>query len=516
MKTDGRLASEWNPPHRDCIFWGKFVHEGPRCLPLVTHSLDVALVFRRLCTLNAVRRSLEHTTASELTDQVLDRLAVMAMFHDVGKANLGFQFKVFDKSTKQAGHIRELAPILDQAVYDEELRYAFIQALPPELPSWFCDGEAATSYLMAIFSHHGKPLQFRGETTGSYGHAKGWWQPRDGWEPMSAIREIAESARTVFPAAFAPGGPPLPPEPRFHHRFAGLVIAADWLGSHGYWFPVDRVGFTERLQHDRRVIPKLLQAVGLDVMPLRELLQMRTGEGWDCFERRFDLSPRPLQQAIDTLDPDDSRARLVIAESETGSGKTEAALNWFIKLFVAGKVDGLYFALPTRVAARELYTRIDCTINDWFPDSDNRPVTLLAVPGYAQVNGIAPERILPDSEAANRWQDDNVTRLRERQWAAERPKRFLAATVAVGTIDQALLSIVQTSHAHLRSVFLDRSLLVVDEVHASDTYASQLLQSLLEHHLGVGGYAMLLSATLGSQARNTYVSVSGGRRSLAT
>ncbi len=82
------------------------------------------------------------------------------------------------------------------------------------------------------------------------------------------------------------------------------------------------------------------------------------------------------------------------------------------------------------------------------------------------------------------------------------PKRFLAATVAVGTIDQALLSIVQTAHAHLRSVCLDRSLLVVDEVHASDLYMSRLLRSLLTHHLGVGGYAMLLSATLGSRALN--------------
>jgi superfamily II DNA/RNA helicase len=48
---------------------------------------------------------------------------------------------------------------------------------------------------------------------------------------------------------------------------------------------------------------------------------------------------------------------VVVLESETGSGKTEAALWRFATLFVAGKVDGLYFALPTRVAASQIHGR---------------------------------------------------------------------------------------------------------------------------------------------------------------
>ena len=52
---------------------------------------------------------------------------------------------------------------------------------------------------------------------------------------------------------------------------------------------------------------------------------------------------------------------------------------------------------------------------------------------------------------------------------------------------------------------LNRSLLVVDEVHASDQYMAELLRALLDHHLNVGGYALLLSATLGSAARQTFL-----------
>lgn len=497
--------------YEDCVFWGKFSREGPRCLPLVCHCLDVGLVFRELCNLNAIRRSLECASKSSLTAQQLDRLAVLAMLHDVGKANLGFQLKVFQPKAIPGGHIRELAVFMDPYAVDSDLHEAFLEALQPELLTWFSDGQVAYSYLIAAFSHHGRPLRFQGEKSGTYYEAKNrWWHPQGKWDPMVAIKEIVDGARHVFVNAFKPGGEPLPDSPRFHHRFAGILMIADWLGSHEHWFPIESVCFETRLQYDRKAIPAMMQAVGLDVDTCRMILDARSDSDLDSFQNRFEFPPRPLQQAVDGLDPYDENTRLVIAESETGSGKTEAALNWFFKLFVAGKVDSLYFALPTRVAARELYSRVHNTISRWFPDEDNRPVTLLAVPGYVQVDGVESERMLPENEKANRWQDDLDGRFLERQWAAERPKRFLAATVAVGTIDQALLSAVQTSHAHLRSVFLDRSLLIVDEVHASDFYMTRLLESLLEHHLGIGGRAMLLSATLGADARNRYTNIING------
>lgn len=500
-------------PEPVCGVWGKFVSRD-RCLPLTAHCLDVALVFRSLCDIPGIRRSLDHAAGETLCQHQLDRLAVLAMFHDVGKANWGFQRKVLQPGAPQAGHIRELAPLLDPEILDEALHAAFVAALPPEMPTWFVDEEVAYSYLLATFSHHGRPLMFRGERSGTYWQARReWWVPQGGRDPMAAIHDITRWSREAFPEAFLPSGPVLPAAPRFHHRYAGLLMLADWLGSHAHWFPVEPVNIAERLCKSREAVPHVLRAVGIDVAPLRaDLARSCLIQGG--FPERFGFPPRPLQAAVDALDPLDPHARLVIAESETGSGKTEAALNWFFKLFAGGHVDGLYFALPTRVAARELYRRVHRTIARWFPDPANRPVTVLAVPGYARVDGLPPERLLPTEEEGVRWQDEENLRQQERQWAAERPKRFLAATVAVGTVDQALLSVVQTAHAHLRSICLDRSLLVVDEVHASDVYMARLLEVLLYHHVGVGGYAVLLSATLGAHARQRFVAAVGGERSL--
>lgn len=490
------------PEARECIFWGKFSPTTGQCLPLAAHCLDVGLVFRGLCRLDGIRRALDASAGTTLTEQQIERLAVLAMLHDLGKANLGFQFKVFIPGAPPAGHVRELAPLFDDVLLHE----AFLRCLPADMPEWFEDDESAYSYFLASFSHHGRPVAFQGEKTGTYFTARSqWWRSQGPWDPFAGIAEIVAWARRAFPLAFKPGGQPLPTAPRFHHRFAGLVMLADWLGSHPSWFPVQRVTLDERLDRSTRAAAVSLQAVGLDASRSRAAL----AGGPSDFQARFGLKPRPLQALIDDLDPSDDNTRLIIAESETGSGKTEAALNWFFKLFAAGKVDGLYFALPTRVAARELYGRVHRTIEKWFPDPDTRPVTLLAVPGYAQVDGMPAERYLPVEEEAGRVPDSEDLR-QERRWAAERPKRFLAAAVAVGTIDQALLSVVQTAHAHLRSVCLDRSLLVVDEVHASDIYMSRLLEALLRHHLAVGGRALLLSATLGARARHRFTQVVAG------
>ncbi len=474
-------------------------------MPLAAHCLDVAVVFHSLCRLGGIRRALEKAGGRQLDERDLQRLAVLAFLHDVGKANLGFQYKVFLNSPfLKAGHVAELGILFN----DENLNQAFAKALhADEILHWFRDDSDLLSFLFAAWSHHGRPVCF---DEGLVGKAKTWtrlWQPYDGQDPMVAVAELMNAAHQTFPRAFERGGAPLPGQARFQHLFAGLVMLADWLGSHPHWFPIQRVDLRTRLDHDQKTAPRQLQAVGLDAHPLRHALE----SGPKAFEERFGFAPRPLQHQLHAQDPEHSASRLLIAESETGSGKTEAALDWFFTLFGAGEVDGLYFALPTRVAARELYTRVHRTMMRWFPDPACRPVAVLAVPGYAQVDGLPAEQVLPQAEEANVWQDDAHARRQERTWAIEHSKRFLAATVAVGTIDQALLSTVQTKHAHLRSACLVRSLLVVDEVHASDRYMARLLEHLLEHHLALGGRALLLSATLGAEARARYLAVARGK-----
>jgi CRISPR-associated endonuclease/helicase Cas3 len=203
---------------------------------------------------------------------------------------------------------------------------------------------------------------------------------------------------------------------------------------------------------------------------------------------------------------------LTILESETGSGKTEAALGRFVQLFQAGLVDGMVFALPTRTAATQLHARVVEAMRRAFPDEACRPGVVLAVPGYLQVDDTHGRR-LPEFKVL--WNDDDKERARHRGWAAETPKRYLAGTIAVGTIDQVLLSSLRVGHAHLRATALLRQLLVVDEVHASDAYMNRILEEVLRFHLGAGGHAFLMSATLGTHVRRKLESAALGPEMVA-
>ncbi|OGQ25528.1 MAG: CRISPR-associated helicase Cas3' [Deltaproteobacteria bacterium RBG_16_71_12] len=172
-------------------------------------------------------------------------------------------------------------------------------------------------------------------------------------------------------------------------------------------------------------------------------------------------------------------------------------------LFGAGLVDGLYFALPTRTAATQIHGRLLEAAKLAFTSP---PPVVLAVPGYLRVDDVDGAQ-LPHFRVL--WPEDQE-RFRYRAWAAEQPKRYLAGTVVVGTIDQVLLSSLQVGHAHLRATALLRHLLVVDEVHASDAYMTRILEEVLAYHCAGGGHALLLSATLGGEARARLLSPNAG------
>lgn len=129
-----------------------------------------------------------------------------------------------------------------------------------------------------------------------------------------------------------------------------------------------------------------------------------------------------MQQALADLPLD---IRLAVLESETGSGKTEAAFLRFLRLFAAGLVDGLYFAVPTRAAAAQIQSRVDRAARAAFGGE-----CVLALPGYLRA-GDAGGQALPEYRVE--WDDDPDAARREGRWAAEAPRRFLAAPVAVGT-----------------------------------------------------------------------------------
>lgn len=471
-------------------FWGKLEKdEGGTVVawhPLIHHCADVAACTLVLLDRSILGRRLARLAGWEALDAtVVERLAALAAFHDVGKFNHGFQYKAHPQPPR-VGHVSEGAQLV---FADNRRREEAHEALGVAkwLP-WGLEG-VAERLLLASIGHHGRPPTEYNRTPDPH-----LWSIGD-VDPVEGIDRLRQATEAWLPRAFQndTGVPPLPREPAFEHGFAGLVMLADWFGSDRRYFEYSehfdaQLRFRQAVERAREAIREM----GVDVREARRSL----GPG----EVRFSSisehpSPRPAQAQVASL-PLPAAPSVTVLEAETGSGKTEAAVWRFLQLLRHSAVDGMYFALPTRSAATQIYGRVVQALERAFPEPETRPPCVLAVPGYLSADGKEGLR-LPGFEVL--WPDHQQQRYRA--WASEHPKRYLMGAVVVGTIDQVLLSVLRVPHAHMRQTALLRHLLVVDEVHASDAYMGALSAEVLVRHRRAGGHALLMSATLGSVVR---------------
>lgn len=457
--------------------------------PLECHLADVAACTWALLSKTILRRRFGALLGRELTDVDIARLTFLAAAHDLGKVNHGFQGQAQPNAKARAGHVSPLIDAFDTSVPDETTNKFIVALRLEEILVWFEDDTQLLEWILATLAHHGRAVR----PTARFNREH--WEPREGHDPFAEMATLVTTLRSWVPEAFTPHAPPFRRDTRLQHTFNGLLTFADWLGSDTRFFPyADQIdGRFEWAQH--RAIEALTQT-GICVDGARQQLaeselNFQSFTGFD--------SPNDLQQKC--LELETHAPGLVVVESDTGSGKTEAAFARFAALFQAGEVDGMYFALPTRSAATQMFERVRAMTARLFPDESTRPPVVMAVPGYIAVDDANAIR-LPGFKV--QWPDDAADRMRYRGWAAESSKRYLAGTIVVGTIDQALLSVLQVKHAHLRSSALLRHLLVIDEVHASDAYMTRLTQSVLDVQLASKGHVFLMSATLGNATLARY------------
>ena len=490
-------------------FWAKahpYGQRGPERIHLLEHHLaDVGACFEALLMQPTIRRRMARAGGrDDLDEATAARLAVFAGLHDIGKVNIGFQTRIWtdaDRPSRRripfAGHTNHLLPVLTDD--DCETAGWFFDALGwwDDFLTWDDqDGATVCGLLLATLSHHGIPLQL-----GNSGISKNpaIWRRYGDLNPREYVARVGKLLRLWFPDAFADGAPALPAASAFQHHFLGLCNLADWIGSNEEWFCYADAPDDGYIVRAREQAEYAIRKVGLYIVAQRAAFD---GGGIPDFGSLFAFGesiakPNAIQQAAALDTPLD--APVAIIESETGSGKTEAALWRFARMYGKGLVDGMYFALPTRAAAVQIHGRVERFVAKLFPEGQ-RPPVVLAVPGYQDDNPASAAIAIPDYPQGYDTHADD-----EKPWASESPKRFLAAQIAVGTVDQAMLGALKVRNAHLRSSSLARNLLVVDEVHASDVYMGVVLQRLLDAHTGAGGYALLMSATLGSAARERWL-----------
>lgn len=476
------------------------------------HCLDVAAVGSAyLAAAPGFRRWLGAELGVASDDDLAAWLSFWLCLHDLGKFSEAFQGQRVDLF----GRMRGRAPRLPYNERHDTLGWVAWRELleqPAVDEGWLGPQtedhlQGLDAWARAVTGHHGQPPK---SDPIRFGHH--FDEPHDG----PAIVAFAQDASalllqhrrpllctTLDADAFCDASQ------RLSWWIAGLAVLADWIGSNTDYFDYrDRPPKSGRLddywQHARQRADIALAATG--VLPGKT---PPSGPLEALFPAITQPSPLQAWAGRELLAPDPS---LVMLEDVTGAGKTEAAVLLAHRMMAAGLADGFFIGLPTMATANAMYGRIAEVFARLFGDDAS---LALAHGQRSLVEAFAATVLRAGPEEHDRTQHDESASARCTAWLADHNKRALMAAAGAGTIDQAMLGVLHSKHQSLRLLGLFRKVLIVDEVHACDSYMQRVLESLLEFHAFAGGSAILLSATLPQAMKQALLKAYARGRGLA-
>ena len=482
-------------------YWGKRKSsaEGDVSFHLLPyHCLDVAAVGKELLRSDhRLRRMLMDMTGVE-EDVIENWLILFLALHDVGKFSEGFQnlrsdlfLKLQGRSSKKSYSVRHDSLgylIWEKRLWDIVWAEGFLGLDSPESEkrSW---EKTFDCFAQAVTGHHGKPPEKTGPNNLPLPLNRYF-----GKVEIAASENYVRTVGKLFWKKSRPQTKISSKELRSNLQKASWILAGiaglcDWIASGYYPFCMKSMSL-EKYWHEYACLEAKVSIERAGIFPAKANRKASFGSLFPDIE-----NPTPLQKQTATCQIK-SGPQLFILEDMTGTGKTEAALILASRLMNEGRGSGIYVALPTMATANAMYDRLATAYRKLFMDE---PIPSLVLAHSARhLSGAFRESILAKDAATDSSYDkgdDSATAMCS-SWIADNRKKSLLADVGVGTLDQALLAVLPSRHQSLRLLGLSRHILIVDEVHAYDSYTLMLLKNLLRFHSAMGGSAILLSATL--------------------
>jgi CRISPR-associated endonuclease/helicase Cas3 len=483
-------------------YWGKADRDNPTKYHLLPyHCLDVAAVgwilmdpHKALCVRLSEQLEVE-------SNWIRDFFVFCLALHDIGKFSRAFQ----GLKTESSPDLVEANPRMRYTERHDTLGFwLWRESLSTQLGKQLSgNGEWLNKierWLEIVTGHHGMPPKRSG------GRISNFFEREDEEAACHFVRNVYSLYLSVFEHDALCDNSLKQRLKTVSWQLAGIAVLADWLGSNQKYFKYCSGPEELAVYWHEHALPSAEKTI--QSMPEKPKTSQFQG-----LSNLFPFIKRstPLQ-GYTINEPLNDKPQLFILEDVTGAGKTEAALILTHRLLSAGLADGLYVALPTMATANAMYQRLGKVYRRFYETSD-LPSLILAH-GARDLSDVFRESVfLSENQAA----DLNYAEGHDEQeqewsataycnaWLADNRKKALLADVGVGTLDQALLAVLPARHQSLRLLGLGRKVLLVDEVHAYDSYMQRLLDALLETHARQGGSVILLSATLPQTMRENLV-----------
>ncbi|ELJ8515499.1 CRISPR-associated helicase Cas3' [Vibrio cholerae] len=251
---------------------------------------------------------------------------------------------------------------------------------------------------------------------------------------------------------------------------AGLTSVADWIGSGSF--------FEDPTQAWKPNVIKALNCAGFITPSIIKDLSFT-----DIFDpAKRNMKPREAQiQFVNQV----TGPGVYVLEAQMGMGKTEAALYAAYRLLAEAKATGIYFALPTQLTSNKIYDRFNSFLEQIIAaETPNRALLLHSGAWLLKQADMGEE-----GSPGGAWFNHN--------------KRGLLAPFAVGTIDQALMAVMNVKHGFVRAFGLAGKVVILDEVHSYDLYTGTILNELVAFLRQIGCTVIILSATLSPARRHS-------------
>jgi CRISPR-associated endonuclease/helicase Cas3 len=441
--------------------WSKTDSEGNPGLSVLEHCRHVGWVALDLINQG---KTIPHTEIKPLV------AAIVAAIHDVGKWSPGFlhMCPVWLKRNGLTLVAERQAWEAQKGIRHEKHSQDSIQLL---LQNRGFKQSEATAWAMVAGAHHGKMHSPENYGRGDLSQLINEWH--------SQRHQIIKAIESEFDSVIPIIG--IKKTDAVVIWLMGLASVADWIGSDEKHFPVDK-GWCEK--EGKESAKLAVESIGLYKPQIKKNLS---------FEKIFGFGANDMQRkALSVI----TKPGVYVIEAPMGLGKTEAALACAYELLQSGYASGLYFALPTQLTSNRIHLRVGEFVKKITQNSDNTRL--------AHANAWLEDSYYQPRPVQTLIKHPNGDATTSRDWFAS-AKRALLANFGVGTVDQALMSVVAVKHFFVRRFALAGKVIIIDEVHSYDHFTGTLVNCLCNELQKLGCTIIILSATLLPEVRNKLI-----------
>ena len=478
----------------------------PEYHPVICHLADTAAVAMEIVRtyLSPVARERLANGLGLGNDESLVRFCgFMAGSHDLGKVSPAFQFQVDTVGKALAGgELYDLWHKIPDLTRQKKVPHGLVTA--KTLPEFLV--EIGVEYLLAnrlayiVGGHHGffpsaDEIKKLDDSLAGIGEDKIWWQRRYSYRIFQQLLEFVKLTSQDLPTQCENAATMI---------LAGLTTVSDWVASNpdpktGFPYISDDQTFEVYSEDLNQRARNVLKAIGWTSLP--------TGRPLSFSELFPEIkAPRELQKRAEATAKTLSAPCLVLVEASMGEGKTEAAFYLADYLQQREGTGGFYIGLPTQATSNAMFERVKKFLGarytkEEFPDLINLTLSHSA----ATLKEDYQDSVCRLDYQEQIYDNDNDNQqVAPREWHTNR-RRSLLSPYGVGTVDQALMGVLQSKWQFVRLFGLAGRTVIVDEIHAYDLYTGTLLERFLEWLALLGSPVIALSATLPSETRKRLV-----------